>query len=165
MEQKTYKIGVIADSHGKTYMLDKILRQMGEVDCYMHLGDFVRDAQYLQSKVQFPVYFVKGNCDFSTIVDIDLQLTIAQRKIWLNHGHPYHVKYGLHMLISAAREKQVDIVLFGHTHAPCFEQHHNIYFINPGSVGEPRLGSSASALVLHIGTDFIFPQYIYPDTN
>ena len=55
------------------------------------------------------------------------------KKIFITHGHLYNVKYTLNNLYYAAREKNADIVCFGHTHNPMSEYVDGLYVLNPGS--------------------------------
>ena len=65
----------------------------------------------------------------------------------MTHGDLYGVKSGLGRLVKAADDKDVDIVLFGHTHLPLsvylpegdesfgFALRKPLYLFNPGSIG------------------------------
>ena len=61
------------------------------------------------------------------------------KRLWLLHGHTYHVKFGEGLLVSEARARGVDAVLFGHTHQPLCYREGSLWVLNPGTVsGRPR---------------------------
>ena len=41
---------------------------------------------------------------------------------------------GLYRLVCAARERQADILLFGHTHQPLIDYDDGLHILNPGSL-------------------------------
>jgi hypothetical protein len=47
------------------------------------------------------------------------------------------VKTGYLTLELAAREKGVDMALFGHTHRVFYDLHNGVALFNPGSIGAP----------------------------
>jgi putative phosphoesterase len=47
------------------------------------------------------------------------------------------VKTGYLPLELAAREKGVDLALFGHTHRVFYDLHNGVALFNPGSIGAP----------------------------
>ena len=58
------KIGIISDTHGNWNSIDKALSLAQDMDMWLHCGDCVPDAEYLQSLVEVPVHGVAGNCDW-----------------------------------------------------------------------------------------------------
>ena len=84
-----------------------------------------------------PLEAVCGNCDFDRETE-EKVILVENKRIFLCHGHRYHVKSGYLNLQYAAREKEADLVLFGHTHRIFYEQHNGLSMLNPGSIGEPR---------------------------
>jgi len=100
-----------------------------------HLGDFMKDAAAVQN--EFPsVSFntVKGNSDFADKGDIEKTLIIDGVKIYLTHGHHYHVKEGFSYLKKRAVDIEADLVLYGHTHNASIIKEGNITLFNPGQM-------------------------------
>lgn len=131
------RILVMSDTHGNKANIEKALCKFGEVDCIIHLGDYVRDAQYIRGLTDKRVYSVKGNCDFSGAKQ-ELLLRTGGKRILALHGHRQDVKNSLLNLGFYAAEKGADLVLFGHTHIPVEEFYGDVILYNPGSLGEPR---------------------------
>ena len=67
-----------------------------------------------------------------------MYFNIGKYKVWVTHGHNYYVYSGTRSIKEAARKRGVDIVCFGHTHAPVLEHEEDLIVINPGSISYPR---------------------------
>jgi putative phosphoesterase len=131
------RILVMSDTHGNKVNIDKALQKYGDADCIIHLGDYVRDAEYIRKLTDKKVYSVKGNCDFSAAKP-EILLRIEGKSILALHGHRQGVKDSLLALGLYAVEKGADLVLFGHTHTPLEDFYGSVVLYNPGSLGEPR---------------------------
>ncbi|MCL2526810.1 MAG: metallophosphoesterase [Defluviitaleaceae bacterium] len=141
-----HKILVISDSHGKVAPIKPLLdRYSGNVQTVVHLGDNAKDL--LQYQSYYPAInfvAVAGNCDFTNEVPRERILTIGgQAKVLLMHGHTHDVKSNYNRLIYYSLEKGVDACLFGHSHTPVVFSHESVFFMNPGSISEPRGQSKA----------------------
>lgn len=127
------KILVFSDSHNQIiHMQEAIQKELP--DMVIHLGDMVKDARAIEKA--FPnskVIFVAGNNDFDYKVPSEMVLEIENKKFFITHGHKYNVKYGLERIFYSAREKQADVLLFGHTHLPYNSYEYGIYALNPGA--------------------------------
>ena len=132
------KILVMSDTHGNKANIARAIEKFNDVDCIIHLGDYVRDAEYLKSLTSKMVYPVKGNCDIASTVKNKQVIHVGGVKILAVHGHRQGVKLSLLRLGLYAQEKGVDIALFGHTHIPAESFYENVLLLNPGSLGEPR---------------------------
>ncbi len=128
------KILVLSDSHGAVSTMCDLYRS-GNYNAVIFLGDTVRDADALTDITGgIPVYRVKGNCDFFDRTTPEHQLLILNgKRIFITHGHMYSVKSGLISISLAAREKNADAVLFGHTHNQFIDKG-DILMLNPGSI-------------------------------
>lgn len=143
---------VISDTHGATDALDRLLAKEDRLYGVIHLGDYVRDADYIKTK-GFTVYSVKGNCDAGIDQVTEQILHIEGKKIWITHGHTYGVKFSLQRLLYRALELEADAVLYGHTHAAANGYEQGILFLNPGSLSEPRYAKPTYALLEIEGKD------------
>lgn len=150
------KILVLSDSHREMENMHKaVLRE--NPDMIFHLGDHYKDAKLLHSEFpDIPMHAVRGNCDYGS-QNTEQLLTIENTRIFLCHGHLYHVKYEYLTLEYAAREKDADIVLFGHTHRSFYTENDGLHMLNPGSIGEPRdpVGPTYGLIFLEKGQIFI----------
>lgn len=129
------KILIISDSHGcfdKFYTVCKTENP----NTVLFLGDYTKDAYELQSI--FPnteFYIVRGNCDYGDYESkIELCINILNYKIFITHGHEYGVKRNYLSLEKRARDLEVDIALFGHTHVPYKSKKEGLYIFNPGAL-------------------------------
>lgn len=139
------KVGVFSDSHGNLITLKKALDQMGAVDVIIHLGDYVEDALYLRTLTNIPIHILKGNMDqFTEEGSPYLFTTIGGFKFFATHGHQYGVKNNLDQLYHTAREKNAEVIIFGHTHEAFIQDDGQILIMNPGSIGAPRRGDPES---------------------
>ncbi len=132
------KAVVLSDSHGSFGELKKAVDaeiKNGGVSMIMFAGDVQRDADALRREYpRIPVAVVLGNNDWSVRdVPFDVTFTFAGKRVFMTHGHKYHVKYGLNTLLLKAREQGADICVFGHTHRPYLEEVSGVLMLNPGS--------------------------------
>lgn len=128
------EILVFSDSHGDMTKMERVIRSHSKAEAVIHCGDGERDIDYMKSL--FPnkaFYNVKGNCDWASSLESTLVLTLMGKRIFVTHGHLYNAKMGIQRLEYAAREKEADILLYGHTHIAINEYHDGLYIINPGS--------------------------------
>lgn len=121
------KLLIISDTHGKINNLDKII-ELEKPDSIIFCGDGERDLLSYDN-----VIGVSGNCDFYNFFPNSQTINLLNKKIFLTHGHLFHVKSGLNELVYYAEMNNVNIVIFGHTHIPYNEYIGNVLFFNPGS--------------------------------
>lgn len=149
---------VFSDSHGRaSNMMEALKRQVKRPDAVVFLGDGLIDISYCD--VQGAALFVvEGNCDYWYRGYTDLKsekeilINLGGKRIMMVHGHEYGVKSGLARIVKAAAEKNVDIVLFGHTHQALekylpageteygFELEKPLWLFNPGAAEESFFG-------------------------
>lgn len=131
---------VFSDSHGN---LDYMKKAVGQErpDRILHLGDVSRDAERLQALYPtIPVEMVRGNCDgWQGEAPEEKELSFRGQRVWMVHGHAYHVKLSIGLLTAEARKREVSAVLFGHTHEPLCFREGPLWILNPGTcAGYPR---------------------------
>ncbi len=131
------KLLVISDSHGWLTGLQEVAKLCNNdrsIDGVIHLGDFERDARYIQQRISQPVYYVAGNCDWGSRCDSEIVQYIGGVKFLLTHGHNYHVKMSLMRLSYRAAEAEVQAALFGHTHSQFMSYEQGVLLVNPGAL-------------------------------
>lgn len=130
------KIIVMSDSHGDLTTIEHIMNKTG--DAHFHCGDseIAADDSVFQA-----AYKVRGNCDMDQNFPQEVEAIVDGKKVWMVHGHEHHVKHSLTTIFYEAREKEVNIVLFGHSHLYGAEMKDGILFVNPGSTLLPRGGN------------------------
>jgi putative phosphoesterase len=154
------RIGVISDSHGDKYSIDRAIFHLKHCDIIYHLGDKCDDVNYLAKKINIPIKGVTGNCDRAKNGVEELIEEVDKIRILLTHGHNYGVYFNTFKLRLKALEENCNIVLYGHTHVGKIEQEEGIYYINPGSTSEPRGGTSRSIAIIEVIDNKINPQII-----
>jgi len=134
------RIVVLSDTHGAfDVLLDVVRRYEKEAAAFIHCGDGKEELALLKEvKPDLPLYAVRGNCDFGSDLPAANLLEIAGHRLFFTHGHRYSVGAGDEMLLAAAKERQADIVLFGHLHIARTDYLDGIYLMNPGSPVKPR---------------------------
>lgn len=124
------KILVFSDSHGMV----KVMRSIAEKenpDLILHLGDYETDC--VRAFPDFRVMKVRGNCDHGSMEETERFLDFGNGKIWMTHGHQYHVKSGLSALLKRGEEIGASLILYGHTHRRYLLETANYTVLNPGT--------------------------------
>ena len=157
------RILVVSDSHGGQYHLEK-LPEFVDAVLYMKgidirgvasfCGNAGKDARWLEKRLDIPVSFVAGNCDWSAHCDRELRLNVEGKRLLLTHGDRFGVKYGCDRLSYYAEESMMDAALFGHTHRPFAGYVGRALLINPGAL------KNGSLCVLDISPRDIVPRIL-----
>ena len=132
------KILIISDTHGKHEYLEAVLEQEKPLDMLIHLGDAEGCEDYIEVIAECPVEVVAGNNDFFSDLPGEREMYIGKYKVLLTHGHYYYVNAGTTRIKREAEDREIDIVMFGHTHRPVIEQEGDVVVLNPGSISYPR---------------------------
>ena len=103
-------------------------------DQVIHLGDLASDAQEVaHAYPMLPFCVVPGNCDGWTDLPLQKLITLEGVRVFLSHGHIWHVKSGYEGALAAAHTAGADVLLFGHTHQPyCQQMEDGLWVMNPG---------------------------------
>lgn len=129
------RILVVSDTHRDSYSLRAALMKQPKAEVVIHLGDGEEEAAAARDSFRDKMFLmVRGNCDWGSILPFEALTTLAGKNIFYTHGYTYNVKYGLYDIVSAARSRKADILLFGHTHAALTEYRDGLYIMNPGSL-------------------------------
>lgn len=126
------KILLISDSHGHSDYINKLINSHS-YNYVFFAGDGIRD---LSVNVYDPTFvYVKGNCDFYSYDDpITQTLFLDGVKILVTHGNDFYVKRGLENLHFFSKQKQYNLVCFGHTHTKGMYEKEGITYINSGAL-------------------------------
>lgn len=135
------KILVFSDSHGNTSRMISAIADHGRsVSMIIHLGDGVRDVEYVSSLYpEIPLVSIKGNGE--TFSRDSQTLEIEGLRIMCVHGHTYGVKMDMDRVAMCAIDNNADILLYGHTHRPddtlfTSPDGRRVRLFNPGSIGK-----------------------------
>lgn len=151
------RILVTGDTHGQ---IDNVLEaaELLDIDYLIFTGDHYVDGEKIAKFLSIPYAGVKGNCDRNIKAVEEEVIKIGGKKILLIHGHLYGVKNTLDNIYYRGLEKEVDVVVFGHTHIPLCEQVDDLWLINPGSPTYPRAGKEETFAVVDIEDNIINPR-------
>lgn len=128
------RIGVISDTHATSFdqLPDRVLTALAEVDLIIHTGDFVTKDVLEGLKQLGEVKAVRGNMDSEELKRIlpERELLIIEgKRIGITHGSgpPYGIDDRVGRVF-----KDVDIIIYGHSHYSQNEVKGGILFFNPG---------------------------------
>ena len=162
---------VISDTHQRGDAIRQVLSQLNfRPWAVLFLGDGLKDIDLLLSDPRYDtlsVYSVSGNCDRSIFFPSDepeiRTIMVGQVKVLMMHGDTFGVKHGLGEAQRYAASQGVDVLLYGHTHAPYVKMFAAGEYIgggvtlskpllvaNPGSLGTPHYGQEPTFGVLTV---------------
>lgn len=138
---------VVSDTHsteghrlrGRTYAAVR------DADVVVHAGDFYRepvlDAFYTEARNLRAVY--GNNADFAIRDRLPERRVVEYggARIAVTHRH----RSGDTGLLMFGRERDADVVVHGHSHAPRFDDSADVALLNPGSHAQPRGNRPAHA--------------------
>lgn len=156
-------IMVISDDHGMpgfAEAFELMKRKTGKIDAVFHAGDTQGfDKAYYEAICQCPVYIVRGNNDYNDM-PYDLFVEIGGKRIFMTHGHNYGVYGDKQRVYYAGKQRNADVVIFGHTHVPEHIKLPDMDLLNPGSLTLPRRGRCGCCANLLIdGADVLITHF------
>jgi putative phosphoesterase len=164
---------VVSDTHGNLGGFRKTVSDIlacDRIDTFIHLGDDYTDAEvfdefdatYLRVPGVFSDYYVDRNVLNRVVKEIEgwrFLLTHTRQ----SHANDLKKDLTPEELIS---ERQVDVVLYGHSHIPEIDQNNGILFVNPGHLKvEDKKGYVASYAVLDVTRDEIIARLVEVGTG
>lgn len=132
------RILIVSDTHGRHKYLDEVLERVGKIDMLIHMGDVENGEDYIEAATDCPVHMVAGNNDFFSFLPKEEEFEIGKYRVFITHGHNYYVSMDTRRLKQECRERNADIVMYGHTHRPDIDDRGDVIAINPGSLSYPR---------------------------
>lgn len=136
------KIIVVSDSHGDTFILNKVFEENKDADLFIHCGDYCI-PDYMMSTYRF----VRGNCDWSSEAPEKIDIETPFGKIHVEHGDSYEMISNPDKYIKSLKCK---IFLSGHTHVQVDKKIGDTYVFNPGSLTHPTRTNYGSFLIINI---------------
>ena len=144
------KIVVLSDTHGDAAIIPAVIASHPDADYYFHCGD--SELAYDDAHIK-DCKRVRGNCDHDIHYPLEEVVTVADKTVFMTHGHLFHVKTTLTPIAMRAQEVGADIVLFGHSHVLGAELVDDTLFLNPGSLKSPRGRNEKSYAVIATTAD------------
>lgn len=126
----------------------KTIEEMPNVDGVIHLGDINRDIQLLEDTFpDLPIYGLQGNNDYTGRYPGEAMITIAEKKIFITHGHRYLSDFDPARLKCLPAAEPADLILYGHTHIADIEPYGSKILANPGSISCPRYADASYGVI------------------
>lgn len=148
------RIGVISDTHiprRRAELPPEVAAAFAGVELILHAGDINDWSVLRQLNAIAPTEAVAGNTDpmaMAEILGYRQELELAGFRIGLTHGH-----LGLGRTTpERARQsfRDVDVVVFGHSHQPYNRVQRGVLLLNPGSATDRRREPQCSVAVLSL---------------
>ena len=133
------KVLICSDSHTRLNYFQEVM-ELEKPELVIFAGDHSTDALDISLIYEeIPFKIVRGNTDFSDRkTDDEIKFEINGKKIFLTHGHLQRVKSSLNELEIRAKEEEVDICIFGHTHRELEIEKDGILYLNPGALQDKK---------------------------
>ena len=132
------KVLIVSDTHRNEDNLIEVLDKEKNLDLLIHCGDVEGAEDEIEHYAGCKTVLVAGNNDFFSRLPREAELQVEGMKVWVTHGHNYYVNANPEYIRKEARIRNIDIVLYGHTHRPLIEKKDDLIVINPGSLTYPR---------------------------
>lgn len=134
-------VGVISDTHIPTRskaIPEKVFDVFGDVDLIVHAGDFVNLDVLKELEKMCSVVGVYGNMDppevRQELPEVN-ELELHGKKIGIIHDPG--IFSGVDRMEMLAKDRELDVLIFGHTHKARSEERDGILYFNPGSATNP----------------------------
>lgn len=140
------KLGVISDTHG--VLSDEVIEKLQGCDYIIHAGDVGNKEIIDKLESITKTFVVRGNNDKD-----ELGLTLPEyREIEMDEV----LIYVAHNKEDIPKDlKEVDLVIYGHSHKFYNETIDNIVYLNPGACGRKRFSLPLSMAIVEINLDDI----------
>lgn len=134
------KVLIISDTHQSDRNMKYVIEEESPLDMIIHLGDAEgsegKMAEWANEGCE--IYAVRGNNDFYSPLEREMEVDFGPHRIFMTHGHYYHVSFGVEDLYEEAVARGCDIAMFGHIHRPYLDTVEGVTILNPGSLSYPR---------------------------
>ena len=133
------KVLICSDSHTRLNYFQEVM-ELEKPELVIFAGDHSTDALDISLVYEeIPFKIVRGNTDVSDRkTEDELKFEINGKKVLLTHGHLQWVKSSLNELEIRAKEEEVDICIFGHTHRELEIEKDGILYLNPGALQDRK---------------------------
>lgn len=118
---------------------ERIIRKIDNMELLLHAGDFIKDAEKLEERLNIKVEAVVGNCDYPRTSPEERIIEVDNCRIYMTHGHIFEPHDFFNDIMKRSKEKGANLVVFGHTHLATSFEEEGIFFLNPGSISMPRM--------------------------
>lgn len=158
------RVAVLSDTHlkaGKT-LPGFVWENLTGVDLIIHAGDITNMDILAELACLAPVRAVRGNCD-------GWEVTLPRRdivecedcRIGVVHGNMGKGNSTPERAYIEFKDSNVDVIVFGHTHAPYLQRKDGILLFNPGSATQKRREAKHSFGLLDIQGKQVKAEHLY----
>jgi uncharacterized protein len=160
------RIGVVSDTHIPTrgrVLPASLFHRLTDVDLILHAGDLVEESVLDELSALAPVEAVAGNMDPPALqkrLGRCKLIRIGAVSIGLIHGDGTRGSTPRRAL-EAFLSIKPDLVVFGHSHFPLYEQREGVRLFNPGSPVDPRRAPGPSCGLLTVEGGSLRGEIIY----
>ena len=122
------RIAILSDTHG--LLREEVKDELKLADIIIHAGDINTQAIVDELKSFAPLFIVRGNNDkeWASNMPEQLQITIEGLRFFIVHNKKEIPK----------DLKDVDVIVYGHSHKYDMIEEKDVLMINPGSCGKRR---------------------------
>ncbi|MGI6317535.1 MAG: YfcE family phosphodiesterase [Firmicutes bacterium] len=148
-------IGVVSDTHipaRASFLPSRLIGLLEGVDLILHAGDIEEESVLDELRVLAPVEAVAGNMDplyLKMKLGVEKIVHLGEISLGLVHGSGIP-RGAADLVLQKFNGYRIHGLVFGHSHVPFLEQRGDVLLLNPGSVGDPRRGSTPSCALLNI---------------
>ncbi len=142
--KENYRVGIISDTHG--LLREEVVNYLKTCDYIIHGGDINTENTLNNLKEIAPLYVVRGNNDkgeWSEKLPKELYFNIGNIKFYMVHN-----KKDI-----SSNLKDINVIIFGHSHKYFCEKIENILWLNPGSCGKRRFNLPINLVIMTIEDD------------
>jgi uncharacterized protein len=165
------RIVVTGDTHFRNTSVTippKLEHELRSATLSIHTGDFCTFESKQVLERFGPILAVRGNNEDSelnrTLPD-RVRISIGEQVLLLTHGHRETGRSARDAVFRTYAGK-FDLVIFGHSHQPLWEEDSGTWFLNPGSPTQKRREPAFSFAVIDIDSDGHFDvQHVYFETK
>ena len=148
------KILIVSDTHRRNENYFRVIEKLGKIDLVIHCGDAEGSEYAISEGAGCETLIVMGNNDFFSDLPREKEFNIGKYRVWLTHGHNFYVSMSNEHIKREAKERGVDIVMYGHSHRPVVDIDDDVIAVNPGSLTYPRQeGRRPSFVIMELDKD------------
>jgi uncharacterized protein len=146
-------IGVISDTHG--LLRSEALQALRGSDRIIHAGDVGSPAILGQLAEIAPVTAVRGNVDKGAWAR-----NLPEKDVLEAKGVSIYVLHDLAQLDLNPAAAGFQVVIYGHSHIPKYEEREGVLYFNPGSAGPRRFKLPVSVGRLMVEDGHVRPEVV-----
>ena len=156
MTRRSWRIGVVSDTHG--VLRPEALERLRGVERIVHAGDIGNPAVLAALRRVAPVTAVRGNNDTGAWArPIPETAVVAVGTVRL------YVLHDVKALRVDPRAEGFAVVIAGHSHRPSLVERDGVLFMNPGSIGPRRFTLPVAMGVLTVRGAAVRGEIIHLD--